>query len=168
MNRRAIFDGPHTCRRYLLGLEVKVHGSLLLMTTVFTAVPVFAQSTDSKAIDIWHVAPQEIQIIDDRPIVRDFREAPTVPKHQLMRAHDATIYPLNDALPAPDPHCYPNNQIQIIDHRPIIRDFTEAPTIPKNHLMPAQHGPLNEALPTNSAHIEVHSAWSCSTVNEGH
>ena len=52
-----------------------------LGVSALTILPGFAQGSNlvnTKATEKanWHVAPREIQIIDDRPIVRDFREAP--------------------------------------------------------------------------------------------
>jgi hypothetical protein len=45
------------------------------------ATPAHAQTINSKAKEKvrWYNAPREVQIIDDRPIVKDFREAPSAP-----------------------------------------------------------------------------------------
>ncbi len=60
---------------------------LLALTAGAMAAVVFAphacaQSVNAKAKEKvrWFNAPREIQIIDDRPIVKDFREAPSAPQ----------------------------------------------------------------------------------------
>ncbi|HEY9679467.1 MAG TPA: hypothetical protein V6C76_15775 [Drouetiella sp.] len=47
-----------------------------------SVAPAHAQTVQKNATEkaTWHVAPREIQIIDDRPIIRDFREAPSMPQ----------------------------------------------------------------------------------------
>jgi hypothetical protein len=50
------------------------------LTLMATAMPAHAQTRikkDSLEKTQWHHAPREFQIIDDRPIIRDFREAPS-------------------------------------------------------------------------------------------
>jgi len=53
-------------------------GLLAGLTLVATSSPADAQRIrkDSLEKTRWHNAPREFQIIDDRPIIRDFREAP--------------------------------------------------------------------------------------------
>jgi syndecan 1 len=53
-------------------------GLLAGLTLVATGAPADAQriKKDSLEKTRWHNAPREFQIIDDRPIIRDFREAP--------------------------------------------------------------------------------------------
>lgn len=59
---------------------------LLAMTVGLLAAvaiaPANAQNINTKAKEKvrWYNAPREIQIIDDRPIVKDFREAPSAPQ----------------------------------------------------------------------------------------
>ena len=47
------------------------------------AVPAHAQRIDGKAKERarWYNAPHEVQIIDDRPMIKDFREAPEAPQY---------------------------------------------------------------------------------------
>lgn len=57
--------------------------SLSALASVIVATPGWAQGTvktNATEKSSWHVAPREIQIIDDRPIIRDFREAPAMPQ----------------------------------------------------------------------------------------
>lgn len=56
--------------------------TLGMLAAVAIAPAADAQSVNSKAKEKvrWYNAPREIQIIDDRPIVKDFREAPSVPQ----------------------------------------------------------------------------------------
>lgn len=64
----------------IYGLSVLSFSCLAALTSV---APVWAQGTVQKNAtekSTWHVAPREIQIIDDRPIIRDFREAPAIPQ----------------------------------------------------------------------------------------
>lgn len=48
------------------------------LTAVALAQPASAQKVNSKHLEKanWHNAPRQFQIIDDRPIIKDFREAP--------------------------------------------------------------------------------------------
>src|SRR5438552_9013189 len=52
------------------------------LLTVCTIAPAQAQQVNTKAKSQakWFNAPREIQIIDERPMVRDFREAPSAPQ----------------------------------------------------------------------------------------
>lgn len=65
----------------------KIYGLSVLSFSCITALssvaPAMAQGSVQKNAtekSTWHTAPREIQIIDDRPIIRDFREAPVVPQ----------------------------------------------------------------------------------------
>jgi hypothetical protein len=53
-------------------------GLLLGVTVVVLAAPAHAQRVRKDLLEKshWYVAPREYQIIDDRPVIRDFREAP--------------------------------------------------------------------------------------------
>jgi hypothetical protein len=55
---------------------------LSILATVCLAPSAMAQTMDKKAISkaTWNQAPREFQIIDDRPIIKDFREAPSAPQ----------------------------------------------------------------------------------------
>jgi hypothetical protein len=53
---------------------------------------------------------REIQINDDRPIIRDFREAPTPPQEMVRPEMGIRRF---DALPSPDPRCYPKNRLYV-------------------------------------------------------
>src|SRR5438552_10740787 len=55
--------------------------TLGIMVSAVVAHPADAQTVNPKATGHarWYNAPHEIQIIDDRPVVRDFREAPQAP-----------------------------------------------------------------------------------------
>ncbi len=63
---------------------------LLAMTLGVLAItaiaPADAQSVrqDAKSKVRWYNAPREIQITDDRPVIKDFREAPSVPQSIQM------------------------------------------------------------------------------------
>jgi hypothetical protein len=56
--------------------------SLSCLAALSSAAPAWAQTVNKNATEksTWHTAPREIQIIDDRPIIRDFREAPAMPQ----------------------------------------------------------------------------------------
>lgn len=53
-----------------------------ILATVCLAPDAGAQSVNQKARQkaSWYNAPHEIQIIDERPVIRDFREAPSAPQ----------------------------------------------------------------------------------------
>src|SRR4029453_7888971 len=59
-------------------MKLVLVGLLAGLTLVATSSPADAQriKKDSLEKTRWHNAPREFQIIDDRPIIRDFREAP--------------------------------------------------------------------------------------------
>jgi hypothetical protein len=59
-------------------MKLVLVGLLAALTLVATSSPADAQriKKDSLEKTRWHNAPREFQIIDDRPIIRDFREAP--------------------------------------------------------------------------------------------
>jgi hypothetical protein len=61
---------------YALAVGVCTLGSLVV------ANPASAQTVNSQARQKsnWHESPHEIQIIDERPVIRDFREAPSAPQ----------------------------------------------------------------------------------------
>ncbi|CAN5363605.1 hypothetical protein BH10CYA1_BH10CYA1_33790 [soil metagenome] len=64
----------------IYSLSVLSFSCLAALTSV---APVWAQGSVQKNAtekSTWHTAPREIQIIDDRPIIRDFREAPVIPQ----------------------------------------------------------------------------------------
>jgi hypothetical protein len=103
-------------------------GSLLLMACLLWALPALAKELkgfpgrDPMTIcDPFYQAPREMQIIDDRPVIRDFREAPVMPEQvQLPPAPAGYIYPsqspiIYDALPPRDPRCYPYDQTPLLN-----------------------------------------------------
>ncbi|MGH7192862.1 MAG: hypothetical protein ACREJM_04910, partial [Candidatus Saccharimonadales bacterium] len=48
------------------------------MALLSSLCPAYADKINANAVEKshWYNAPREIQIIDDQPVVRDFREAP--------------------------------------------------------------------------------------------
>ena len=56
------------------------------LTTVALAQPANAQQVHKKHLEKarWHNAPRQFQIIDDRPIIKDFREAPAAAEQITM------------------------------------------------------------------------------------
>jgi hypothetical protein len=61
--------------------------TLGLMVASVVATPANAQANNGQVNPkarqkaTWYVAPHEIQIIDDRPVIKDFREAPAAPQN---------------------------------------------------------------------------------------
>jgi len=67
--------------------NISVLATAAAMTLVYLLpVKVAAQNVNRKAIEhtTWHTAPREFQIVDDSPIIRDFREAPQNPGQIAM------------------------------------------------------------------------------------
>ena len=68
-------------------LKYGITMALAFGLTGFVAVkPANAQKVHKKHLEKarWHNAPRQFQIIDDRPIIKDFREAPAQAEHITM------------------------------------------------------------------------------------
>jgi hypothetical protein len=67
-------------------IKISLVAVSLMAGVVCTASAANAQTANVKAKDKvhWYNAPREFQIIDDRPIIKDFREAPSGPQQVQM------------------------------------------------------------------------------------